>query len=192
MDILSSLTAPGYKSSPKRRRCLQVLPIGPTLVSQRYLREQVTKAFIECEAGSKTKHRYDEDRLTLRESFELNTAYPYAYGFLQGLRTAEGDCLDCFLITPRPARSGELLECDALGMIEVFEGDEVDNKVVVTRWGEDAVFGGEEDRRIKAFILNIFKAFPDVAVCFGRVYNHSETEAYLSSFEASHEGTGKS
>jgi Inorganic pyrophosphatase len=72
------------------------------------------RAFIECEAGSDLKRRYDEASFGLKETMRLRAAYPFAYGFLVGVAGGDGGCLDCFLLSDRPARYGEALDCESV------------------------------------------------------------------------------
>jgi hypothetical protein len=57
------------------------------------------KVLIENEAGSSTKHLYDEQTFQLKSTRTVQRPYPFPYGFIIGTQSGDGMCLDCFLLT---------------------------------------------------------------------------------------------
>jgi hypothetical protein len=68
-------------------------------------------------------------------AFQLDARYPYPYGFIIGTKSADGESLDCYVATNLPLRSREQMECEAIGVLEVFENGEPDHKVLVVPAG---------------------------------------------------------
>src|SRR5881396_2946462 len=79
------------------------------------------RVFIENEAGSPRKNHYDESSLIFQRAETVSQAYPFPYGFIPGTANADGDCLDCYVITNRAFHSGDLVECEAIGLMEQAE-----------------------------------------------------------------------
>jgi inorganic pyrophosphatase len=149
------------------------------------------KIFIETEAGSRAKRRYDDETLALKESFEVPLPYPYAYGFVLGTKTGDGGGIDCYVLGAERVASGSIVECEALGLIEMHEDDELDDKLVARLAGASPTLGelpgGGLDpaipERIEAFILELFMKFPEVKIEFGRVLDAKEALARILAAE---------
>jgi inorganic pyrophosphatase len=47
-----------------------------------------------------------------------------------GTLTEEEDSVDCYLITGEPQTAGSTVQCEPVGLLEFFEGDETDHKVL--------------------------------------------------------------
>ena len=63
------------------------------------------QVLIQVEAGSCDKHFYNERTLEYRETRRITRPYPYPYGFTIGTSAADGDCVDCYLITHAATRA---------------------------------------------------------------------------------------
>jgi inorganic pyrophosphatase len=86
------------------------------------------RVFIQNEAGSRTKNYHDEKTFAWRRRIEVSLAYPFPYGFIVGTTAADDANVDCFVITREPHRTGQLVECDVLGLMEQFENGKEDHK----------------------------------------------------------------
>jgi inorganic pyrophosphatase len=96
------------------------------------------RVFIENTAGSCRKHHHDEETFRLLRVEEVSGPYPFPYGFAPGTRAPDGDCVDCLVITDRPLRTGEFVECEPVALMEQTEGGVVDHKVLVVLVSEPA------------------------------------------------------
>ncbi len=96
------------------------------------------RVFIENEAGSRRKNIYDERTLAHLRSVEVSAAYPFPYGFVLGTISGDGDAVDCFVLTETPLRSGTIVECEPVGLLEQIEDGEIDHKVLAVLPGTDA------------------------------------------------------
>lgn len=121
------------------------------------------RVFIEAERGSSERGLYGKD-CRLRGRRKLLSPYPCAYGFVLGTTAEDGDGVDCYVVADSALREGETASCVPIGLIEQFEGEEVDHKVVARLSGEAAEPGRDFAGEIERFIHAIFKAYPEVAV----------------------------
>ena len=94
---------------------------------------------------------------------------PYPYGFILGTRAADGDNVDCYLITTEPLQSGRIVECEPIGLLEQDEDGEVDHKVLAAMPGQAVEVGQALLQELRDFIYAVFAQFPDVDVRVGRL-----------------------
>lgn len=87
---------------------------------------------IEIPKGSEVKYEYDEkiDALTLDWVFTDGFGFIYNYGFIPQTRCGDGDNFDAFLVTPYPIAMGTVVKSRAIGMIELLDRGEEDNKII--------------------------------------------------------------
>jgi len=87
---------------------------------------------IETPKGSQNKYEYDEalDLIKLEWTFKNGFCFPFDYGFAPQTLGGDNDPLDVFIISENPSYPGVIAECKPIGMIEVLDRGEVDNKVV--------------------------------------------------------------
>lgn len=155
------------------------------------------KVFIEVDAGSNEKHSYDEKSLQhLHRSYTLEP-YPYPYGFIRGTLTDDGEALDAYIITSRHYSPGTEVECEAVGLLELFEDSELDHKVIALLPDDsgNTVNPGDTPQNeapadkfplnealreeLEDFILAIFKKFPKINVRIGRLLPRNSALAHI-------------
>ena len=140
------------------------------------------KVLIENEAGSLTKHFYDEVSFKLLKTKTVLRAYPFPYGFIIGTRSGDGMCLDCFLLTRDVIESGEVLDAEPIGMFEQIEDGEEDPKILAVRPGEHFELTPAVEHTFRDFVLNVFADVPGKRMSVGRFLGK---EAALRLIEAS-------
>src|SRR6266571_9394132 len=91
---------------------------------------------VEVDAGSRDKHVYNEQTLELRGTRRTSRPYPYPYGFIVGTSAADGDGVDCYVITRERIRAGSIVECEPIGLLEQDEDGEVDHKILAAMPGQ--------------------------------------------------------
>src|SRR5215510_12415931 len=96
------------------------------------------KVFIQNEAGSNRKNYHDEKTLECKETKLVSRPYPYPYGFILGTNASDGCNLDVFVVTKRQFRTGQLLECEVIALMEQFE-DGVDDHNILAKLPDEAV-----------------------------------------------------
>ena len=127
------------------------------------------KVCIEVEAGSCGKNLYNAKTLEYKGTRRVSRPYPYPYGFVIGTSAADGDSVDCYLITHDRLKSGAIVECEPIGLLEQDEDGEVDHKVLAAIPGQDVELGQELLKELRDFIYALFTRFPEVRVSVGRI-----------------------
>ena len=106
-----------------------------------FVREGVVRAVIEIPAGTTDKRQYDRSTNTFpidkRDGKPRRIAflpYPANYGFIPGTRMdraqgGDGDALDVFVLCGAQP-SGTVMEVEPIGIIELLDAGERDDKVI--------------------------------------------------------------
>ena len=139
------------------------------------------KVCIQVEAGSQEKKFYDEITLTYQETRQVPKPYPYPYGFIIGTSAADGDCADCYVISQKKLKAGTIVECEPLALLEQYEGEEIDHKVLATLPGQKVEVGEKLLKELQTFIYAIFAAYPDVNVRVGPILPREAALNYIRS-----------
>lgn len=137
------------------------------------------KVLIQVAAGSSEKHMYDERTLEYKETRQVSRPYPYPYGFVIGTNAADGDCVDCYLITGDDVAPGDVVACEPFGLLLQEEAGQVDHKILASIPGQD--FASEEDllRELEEFIDAIFSRYPQIQVRVGPILPREEALRHL-------------
>lgn len=131
--------------------------------------EYVLKVFIECEAGSDKKNRYDDETLEFKSTDRVLRPYPYAYGFIIGTNGVDGECVDCFVITEDHLQAGTIVDCEISGLLEFDEDGEDDHKVIAYLPGRAVETDPRLRETLEQFMYGIFAKFPDMKVKVGDI-----------------------
>ena len=137
------------------------------------------RVFIENEAGSRRKNVYDERTLAHLHTVEVSAAYPYPYGFVLGTISGDGDAVDCFVLTETPLRSGTIVECEPVDLLEQIEDGEIDHKVLAVPPGTDARLDAATLAAVRTFIAGVFAHVPGKRMEIGRLLDRPAAETYL-------------
>ncbi len=141
------------------------------------------KVLIQVEAGSRDKKLYDEKTLEYKRTSRISRPYPYAYGFIIGTRAEDGDSVDCYLITKDELKSGTIVECEPMGLLEQDEDGEVDHKVLAAIPGQDIELGEGLLKELRDFIYAVFAQFPEVRVSVGRILPREAALDHIQKFQ---------
>lgn len=138
--------------------------------------------FIEAEKGSPEKGVYDEKTFEYKGTKRALRSFPYPYGFIPGTLTDDGEALDSYIITEQHLSAASLVECEPVGVLEFFEGDESDQKIISVLPGEKRgeVLTEELHKELAEFIYAIFKKFPEITIEVGEFLSR---EAAIKSIE---------
>lgn len=87
---------------------------------------------VETPKGSQNKYEYDEslDLIKFECSFNNGFCFPFDYGSAPQTLGGDNDPLDVFIISDHPSHPGTITECKPIGMIELLDQEEVDNKII--------------------------------------------------------------
>jgi inorganic pyrophosphatase len=118
------------------------------------------KVFVENQAGFYVKHLYDEKKLKLQGTLRVSRKYPFPYGFVLDTSAEDGDNVDCFVLTRQRLRSGAIVECEPVGLMEQIEDDEVDHKVFAVLPGEEWKLDVTTKRTLVEFANHVFDHVP--------------------------------
>lgn len=140
------------------------------------------EVFVECEANSRKKNRYDEKSFQLLKSIQLADSYPYPYGFIPGTLTEDGEAVDCYIVTNDVIFAGEMVQCEPIGLFEFFENGEKDHKVIAKIPGQKIPPEEEIIRKIRSFLNKVFAVFKDDEIAFGVYLPKSAALELINSF----------
>ena len=147
--------------------------------------ETLVKAFIQNEAGSKIKNRHNEKTLEHLGYFELEEPYPCPYGFILETTTEDGDNVDCCVLTHEKLRSGTIVECHPIGLLEVFEDGELDHKVIAVLPGEPYKGVYEALDSVRRFYQGVSKQFPTKEFIIGDFLPQESAMEFIRKFKDS-------
>ncbi len=149
------------------------------------------KVFIENEAGSDQKNLYNEKTLEYRKTVPVSRKYPYPYGFILDTTSGDGDNVDAFIITDKPLKSREIVECEPVGLMEQMEiswdeskGDREkdDHNVLAVLSGDDQdVVSDEVKARLTNFVLHVFDHIRPNKNRVGNFLDKDEVLKYIAS-----------
>ena len=137
------------------------------------------KVFIENEAGSDQKNIYNEKTLEYKETFTVSRKYPFPYGFFLNTTSGDGDNLDCFVITNQELKTGKIVECEPVGIMEQFEDGKTDHNILAVLPSENLEITETVKKNLTEFVQHVFDHRPNKIVKVGRFLNKKEAEAYI-------------
>ena len=144
------------------------------------------KVFVQNEAGSNLKNHHDEKTLTFRFAEHVSRPYPFPYGFVVGTTAQDGCNLDCYLITRRDIRTGTLIECEPVALMEQFEDGIEDHNVLAVPVGENADVTEATQKTLVEFVENVFRHRKGKELRAGRFLSATEAKAHIQSRTDSH------
>lgn len=118
------------------------------------------KVFIQNEAGSFLKNYHNEKTLQWRRATRVSRAYPLPYGFILNTTADDGLNLDCFVLTKTPLTTGQIVECDPVGLIEQMEDGKEDHNVLAVIRGEEELLDVVTRQVLIEFISHVFDHIP--------------------------------
>ena len=137
------------------------------------------KVFIENEAGSNQKHIFNEKTQEFIKTVTVSRSYPYPYGFILGTTSGDGDNLDCFIITKRLLKSGQIVEVEPIGLMEQVDNGEEDNNVLATFPGDSITITHDIEQVLTKFVNHVFDHLPEKVVSVGRFLDRIAAEAAI-------------
>jgi inorganic pyrophosphatase len=140
------------------------------------------KVLVQVAGGSTDRRIYNERTLEYKETRKGTLPYPYPYGFILGTRSEDGDCVDCYLITHSKLEAGSIVECEAAGLLEQHEGEEIDHKVLGVMPGEQVELSQEIEDTLRNFIYTAFAKHLEVKIAVGNILPREEALRYIEAF----------
>ena len=137
------------------------------------------KVLIQAESGSRDKMRYDEKTLAPIAAGRVSQPYPYPYGFVLETTAADGDNVDCYVFGDSTLKSGCIVECEVVGLLDQIESGEPDHKVLAVVTGQKAVLPDQAFELLQGFIYGIFSEYPDTTVSVGPIHPRDTAIRYI-------------
>ena len=141
------------------------------------------EVFVENPQGATTKIHHDEEKLVRLFEEPVSFPYPYGYGFVLGVQSGDGDCLDVFVISKDHIPSGTRLTCAAIALLEQWQNDDDDHDVIAVPIDEfddaDSVDLEEVRANITEHMDEVFSHDPNRTLRVGRLLPASAAEALV-------------
>jgi inorganic pyrophosphatase len=137
------------------------------------------RVLIQAEAGSSEKMRYDEKMLKPIKAGRVARPYPYPYGFVVTTTAADGDNVDCYVFGDDGLKSGSIVNCEVVGLLNQNESGEPDHKVLAVVAGQETVLPDGILEKLQDFIYGVFSSFPDCTVRVGPIHSRDAALQYV-------------
>jgi inorganic pyrophosphatase len=77
------------------------------------------------------KIEYDDILKQFKTDFVFEgIAFPYYYGFIPKTKAGDGDTLDAIVVAESEFKTGDEVECKAIGIAKIIDRGEVDDKII--------------------------------------------------------------
>lgn len=146
------------------------------------------KVFIENEAGSDQKNLYNEKTLEYKKTVAVSRKYPYPYGFIPGTTSGDGDNVDVFVITDKKLKSGQMVACEPIGLMEQTETtrdeskenvEEEDHNVLAVFPDERVKLDDSVEEKLRDFVMHVFDHLPTKKVQVGSFLDKDAAVRYI-------------
>ena len=137
------------------------------------------KVLIQAEAHSTDKTWYDEKSLEPIRAGKVSRPYPYPYGFVLATTASDGDNVDCFVLGDDGLKSGSIVDCEVVGLLEQIESGELDHKVLAVVAGQKAVLPDGVLDVLEDFIYELFAEYPNSVVSVGVIRPRDAAVQYV-------------
>ena len=138
------------------------------------------RVFIENLAGSDLKHHHDEERFVVTQVERVGAPFPFPYGFVPGTLAPDGDAVDCFVVTGRPLRTGDLVDAEVVGLMEQTDGGGANHNIVAVLPGDPLPDLSAVRAVLASFITEVFRGLPGRESTAGRLLPVAAAMAYLA------------
>jgi inorganic pyrophosphatase len=87
--------------------------------------QDLLNVVIDTPLGSAQKYKWDREHhlFKLGHTMPSGMVFPFNFGFVPGTRGADGDELDCLVLTEQPLALGVLVQVRCLGIIEARQAE---------------------------------------------------------------------
>ena len=137
------------------------------------------RVFVQNESGSDQKHLHDEKTVTYKETVTVSRAYPFPYGFILDTTSDDGDNLDCFVLTQRRLKTGEIVECEPVGLLEQIEDGDKDHNILARLADETPAITEEMKATFREFITHVFDHIPGKRIAVGQFLSKEAAESHI-------------
>jgi inorganic pyrophosphatase len=140
----------------------------------------VIQVFIQNEAGSNQKHYHDEKTLEWKRVVTVSHPYPFPYGFIVDTTAEDGCNVDCFVITKQKLRTGQIVECEPVGLMEQIEDGQSDHNVLAILRDEDVQISEQIEASLTKHVLSCFQHVAGKDMKVGKFLGAEAAEAHIA------------
>lgn len=138
------------------------------------------RVFVENEAGSNQKNIFDEKSLQFQKSYTVSRPYPYPYGFIIDTQAEDGDNVDCFIITEKKLKTGDIVEALPIGMMQQIEDGKEDNNILAVLPDEEITSASDTIKsQLTNFITHVFDHKKDKKIMVGGFLDKDSAVKYI-------------
>lgn len=130
--------------------------------------EESFNVIVECQKGSRVKYEVDKESGLIMFDRVLYSPlhYPHNYGFVPRTLWEDGDPLDVLVITHEPLVPGCLVECRAIGVLDMIDDGDGDAKILAVpkkdpRFEQTKTIDDLEPHLLKE-MTHFFKVYKDL------------------------------
>lgn len=138
------------------------------------------KVFIENETGSDQKNLFIEKTLEYKKTITVSRKYPFPYGFILGTTSGDGDNIDCFVITDKQLKTGQIIECEPIGIMEQIEDEKEDHNILAKLNEEEVSISFDIREKLTEFVSHVFDHRIGKVVKVGKFLDKIEAEQYIN------------
>lgn len=138
------------------------------------------KVFVQNEAGSFVKNYYDEKALQFERAVRVSRAYPFPYGFILNTTADDGLNVDCFVLTKTAVHTGQIVDCDPVGLMEQIEDGKEDHNVLAVIRGEEEHLDSKTKQMLIEFVSHAFDHVSGKTVQTGEFRNRQFAIDYVT------------
>ncbi len=157
--------------------------LGEVCESSGVLEVPRMKVFIQNEAGSFDKNFHDEKTLTFTGTARVSRAYPLPYGFILNTTGDDGLNVDCFVLTKTFLHTGQIVECDPVGLMEQIEDGKEDHNVLAVLRDEEERLDGKTRQELVEFVSHVFDHVAGKTVLAGNFRGRESAIDYIRQHE---------
>jgi inorganic pyrophosphatase len=139
------------------------------------------KAFVQNEAGSRIKNSHNEKTLKFVGTSQVSRPYPFPYGFILETTAEDGLNVDCFFLTEESLKTGQIVECEPIGLMEQLEDGKADHNVLAVIRGEKALVNKTAELTLTEFVSRVFEHIPGKKITVGRFRGRDAALKFISS-----------
>ena len=137
------------------------------------------EVFIQNEAGSNLKKYHKEKTLKYEFARLVSHAYPYPYGFVMATTASDGLNVDCFVVTETSLKTGQIVKCEPIGLMEQVEDGHEDHNVLARLVSDPAGITTDTEAILVDFVQNVFKHIEGKRVRVGRFLPAADAETHI-------------
>lgn len=149
------------------------------------------KVFVQNEAGSFVKNYHDEKTLEYKRAARVSRAYPFPYGFILNTTADDGLNVDCFVLTKTALRTGQIVQCGPVGLMDQIEDGKEDHNVLAVIRGDEGRLDSKTKEAVVEFVSHVFDHVAGKRISAGAFRSRECAVDYVKRHEDSVQAAGE-